>query len=177
MSRYLGPKLKRKRSFEIVQYKKKKTTRKKKKFKFIRESKYLPLLKEKQKMRFYYGLTNKQLSNYLHIYLKIKELKMHKLCNFLEMRLDNIIFKLSLSKTISEARQFINHKHILVNNSPVNIPSFICKTADKITLLNLNKKTIKIPKTLPKKIDKKKLNFLFNEHKISEYYLNKKIKK
>nr|QIS92024.1 ribosomal protein S4 [Prosopanche americana] len=177
MSRYLGPKLKRKRCFEIIQYKNKKTNRRKKKFKIIRESKYLPLLKEKQKMRFYYGLTNKQLYNYLYIYLKIKGLKIQNLCNLLEMRLDNIIFNLGLSKSISEARQIINHKHILVNNYLVNIPSFFCKTTDVITLNKVNKKIIKIPKNLQKKLDKKRLDFLFNEHKISEYYLNKKIKK
>nr|YP_010428235.1 ribosomal protein S4 [Prosopanche bonacinae]USN93683.1 ribosomal protein S4 [Prosopanche bonacinae] len=174
MSRYLGPHLKRKRSFEIVQYKIKKTNRKKKKFKILSESKYLPILKEKQKMRFYYGLTNKQLHNYLYIYLRIKKLNIQNLCSLLEMRLDNILFKLGLSKTISEARQIINHKHILVNNYTVNIPSFICKYTDVITL---NKKIIKIPKKIPKKLDQTRLNFLFNEHKISEYFLNKKVKK
>lgn len=56
-----------------------------------------------------------------------------------EMRLDNIIFRLGFASTIPESRQLINHGHFLINNKPVDIPSFQCKTGDSITIENKNK--------------------------------------
>jgi small subunit ribosomal protein S4 len=55
-----------------------------------------------------------------------------------EMRLDNIVFRLGFASTIPESRQLINHGHFLVNNKPVDIPSFQCKTGDSITIENKN---------------------------------------
>jgi len=95
---------------------------------------YKLCLLEKQKLKFNYGITEKQLFNY---YKKAKNLKGSTgniLLQLLESRLDAIIYRLGFSSTICEARQIINHKHILINNNIVNIPSYLCTINDIITI-------------------------------------------
>jgi small subunit ribosomal protein S4 len=93
---------------------------------------YKERLLEKQKLRFNYGLTEKQLIAYY------KEAKRRQgstgtiLLELLESRLDCIIYRLGFAATIPAARQIVNHGHILVNNKSVNIPSFHCKSNDII---------------------------------------------
>jgi small subunit ribosomal protein S4 len=93
---------------------------------------YRERLLEKQKLRFNYGLTEKQLVAYY------KEAKNRKgstgltLLELLESRLDCIVYRLGFALSIPSARQIVTHCHILVNNSLVNIPSFLCKTGDII---------------------------------------------
>nr|YP_009296018.1 ribosomal protein S4 [Schizymenia dubyi]AOM64953.1 ribosomal protein S4 [Schizymenia dubyi] len=95
-------------------------------------SEYALRLEEKQKIRFNYGLNERQL---------LKAVKMAKnmpgstgliLLQILEMRLDNIIFRLGMAPTIPAARQLVNHGHILVNNRTVSISSYQCKPGDII---------------------------------------------
>lgn len=93
-------------------------------------------LKEKQKLRFHYGITERQLLNYLKKAKKKKGSSGVELLNILEMRLDNIIFRLGFSPTIISAKQLVSHGHILVNNASVNIPSFICSPSAIISLKN-----------------------------------------
>jgi small subunit ribosomal protein S4 len=91
---------------------------------------------EKQKLRYNYCITNKQLKSY---YLKAKKTKgstVNILLNLLESRLDNIVFRLGFATTILEARQYINHCHILVNNKLINIASYNCKLYDNISIKN-----------------------------------------
>nr|QFK69562.1 ribosomal protein S4 [Pogonatum inflexum] len=99
-------------------------------------SQYRIRLEEKQKLRFHYGITERQLLNYVRIARKAKGSTGQILLQLLEMRLDNIIFRLGMAPTIPGARQLVNHKHILVNDHIVNIPSYRCKPQDFITIKN-----------------------------------------
>jgi len=107
------------------------------------ESDYLIRLKVKQRLRFNYGLTERQLVNYVRKAKKIKESTGQVLLQFLEMRLDNIVFRLNMAPTIVAARQLINHGHIRVNNKKVNIPSYMCKPKDIISVA-MKQKSLKL---------------------------------
>jgi small subunit ribosomal protein S4 len=95
---------------------------------------YRERLFEKQKLRFNYGITEKQLVSYY------KEAKRRKgstgtlLLELLEARLDCVIYRLGFAATIPAARQIVNHSHILVNDKLINIASFICQKNDIITV-------------------------------------------
>ena len=97
---------------------------------------YAIRLDEKQKLRFNYGLSEKQLMNYMKMAKRIKGATGSILLQLLEMRLDNIIFRLGMAPTIAAARQIVGHKHIVVNNSCVSIPSYQCKPGDVLTVKN-----------------------------------------
>nr|YP_010828126.1 ribosomal protein S4 [Santalum spicatum]WFF45144.1 ribosomal protein S4 [Santalum spicatum] len=98
-----------------------------------KRSQYRIRLEEKQKLRFHYGLTERQLLKYVRIAGKAKGSTGRVLLQLLEMRLDNILFRLGMASTISGARQLVNHRHILVNGHMVDIPSYRCKPRDIIT--------------------------------------------
>ena len=98
-----------------------------------KKSQYCIRLEEKQKLRFHYGLTERQLLKYVRIASKGKGPKGEVLLQLLEMRLDNILFRLGMASTIPAARQLVNHRHILVNGHIVDIPSYRCKPRDIIT--------------------------------------------
>nr|AUW36734.1 ribosomal protein S4 [Leucobryum bowringii] len=102
-------------------------------------SQYRIRLEEKQKLRFHYGITERQLLNYVRIARKAKGSTGQVLLQLLEMRLDNIIFRLGMAPTIPGARQLVNHRHILVNDHIVNIPSYRCKPQDFISIKNRQK--------------------------------------
>nr|QJE70472.1 ribosomal protein S4 [Chaetophoropsis pisiformis] len=95
---------------------------------------YLIRLKLKQRLRYHYGLTEKQLVRYVEQAKKIKGSTGRVLLRLLEMRLDNIVFRLHMAPTIKAARQLINHGHILVNKKKVTIPSYQCEPKDIITV-------------------------------------------
>ena len=97
-------------------------------------SNYGVQLKEKQKVRFMYGLNEKQFHK-----LFLKAQNMHGIAgeNFLmllESRLDNLVYRMGLANTRRGARQIVNHGHILVNGKKVNIPSYSCKPGDVISV-------------------------------------------
>ena len=98
-----------------------------------KKSQYRIRLEEKQKLRFHYGLTERQLLKYVRIAGKAKGSTGQVLLQLLEMRLDNILFRLGMASTIRQARQLVNHRHILVNGRIVDIPSYRCKPRDIIT--------------------------------------------
>nr|WGV42399.1 ribosomal protein S4 [Epimedium leptorrhizum] len=98
-----------------------------------KKSQYCIRLEEKQKLRFHYGLTERQLLHYVRIAGKAKGSTGQVLLQLLEMRLDNILFRLGMASTIPGARQLVNHRHILVNGRIVDIPSYRCKPRDIIT--------------------------------------------
>uniref|UniRef100_UPI0031F3600C ribosomal protein S4 n=1 Tax=Platylobium triangulare TaxID=1560081 RepID=UPI0031F3600C len=98
-----------------------------------KKSQYRIRLEEKQKLRFHYGITERQLIKYVHIAGKAKGSTGRILLQLLEMRLDNILFRLGMASTIPQARQLINHRHVLVNGRIVDIPSYRCKPEDIIT--------------------------------------------
>lgn len=102
--------------------------------KFRGGSEYSELLKEKQKLRFLYGLDNKDLKKY---FIKARSKKgdlENNLIELLEHRLDNVIFRLGFSVSRSIARQFVGHGHVLVNGRIINIPSYFARTGDKIEI-------------------------------------------
>ena len=111
-------------------------------------SQYRIRLEEKQKLRFHYGITERQLLNYVRIARKAKGSTGQVLLQLLEMRLDNIIFRLGMAPTIPGARQLVNHRHILVNNRIVNIPSYRCKPQDFITIKDRQKSQAMIIKNI-----------------------------
>nr|YP_010197351.1 ribosomal protein S4 [Gracilaria domingensis]UAD85358.1 ribosomal protein S4 [Gracilaria domingensis] len=114
-------------------------------------SEYSLRLEEKQKLRFNYGLNERQLSKYVKTAKKVPGSTGLILLQILEMRLDNIIFRLGLSPTIPAARQLVNHGHVLVNNQKISICSYQCKPGDIIQIQaknssqNLVKKYLSFP--------------------------------
>jgi small subunit ribosomal protein S4 len=103
-------------------------------------SEYSIRLEEKQKIRFNYGLTERQLLKYVRSARRIKGSTGEALLQLLEMRLDNIVFRLGMAPTIPAARQLVNHGHICVNKKRVSIPSYQCQTGDTI-LVRANAKS------------------------------------
>lgn len=87
-------------------------------------------LEEKQKLRFNYGLTESQLLKYLKKSRRSKGITSLILLQLLETRLDTICFNLGFGKSITHARQLVNHGHVTVNREVVNIPSFQCQIGD-----------------------------------------------
>nr|CAL39326.1 small ribosomal protein 4 [Marsupella lacerata] len=111
-------------------------------------SQYRIRLEEKQKLRFHYGLTERQLLKYVRIARKAKGSTGQVLLQLLEMRLDNTIYRLGMASTIPGARQLVNHRHISVNNDIVDIPSYSCELGDIITVKNKQKSQSIITKNI-----------------------------
>jgi len=97
-------------------------------------SEYGRQLAQKQKVKKIYGIFEQQLKNYFDEARAQKGDTRENLIKKLESRLDNVIFKLGWMKSRSAARQLVNHGHVLVNNRPVDVPSFRVKKGDKIAL-------------------------------------------
>ena len=97
-------------------------------------------LREKQKLRKYYGLLEKQFKNYFQKAERKKGITGENLLELLERRLDNVVFRLGITKSKAQARQLILHSHILVNGKKVNIPSYQVKKDDVIELREKSKK-------------------------------------
>jgi small subunit ribosomal protein S4 len=98
------------------------------------ESDYLIRLKVKQRLRYNYGIGEKQLMKYVRQAKRMKESTGQVLLQFLEMRLDNIVFRLNMAPTIAAARQMISHGHICVNEKKVNVASYMCQPKDVISV-------------------------------------------
>ena len=103
-----------------------------------RLSEYGKQLVEKQKIRFSYGLTEKQFRIVFRNAKKMKGVTGDNMLILLERRLDNIIYRLGMAATRSQARQIVNHGHIHVNNRKVNIASYVVRTNDAITIKEKN---------------------------------------
>lgn len=137
MSRYRGPKLKIYRKLGELPGLTRKTSKKlvgpgEHGQKTKKPSEYAVRLEEKQKLRFNYGINEKQLLKYVKTAKKAQGPTGSVLLQILEMRLDNTIFRMGMAPTIPAARQLINHGHILVNKSKLNISSYQCKPGDVI---------------------------------------------
>lgn len=136
MARDMTPVLKRCRSLDLdpvylgIDKKSKRNARAGRKL-----SEYGMQLKEKQKAKFIYGVLEKPFRNY---FTKAQKLKYgttgENLMILLELRLDNIMFRLGYGRTRKEARQIVDHKHVLVNGKAVNIPSYQVKAGDVIEI-------------------------------------------
>jgi len=95
-------------------------------------------LQEKQKLRFNYGVSEKQLFLYVKEARRLRGATGTLILQLLEMRLENIIYRLGFAPTIPSARQFVSHGHIYVNGKKLNIPSFQCKPNDIISIRQNN---------------------------------------
>ena len=102
-------------------------------------SEYGLQLREKQKAKFIYGVLAKPFRNLYAIAERQKGLTGPNLMILLESRLDNVIFRMGFARTRKEARQIVDHKHILVNGKCVNIPSYRVKAGDKIEIREKSK--------------------------------------
>lgn len=97
---------------------------------------------EKQKMRFMYGITEKQLRRYVDDALLKSEQPIAALFNSLEMRIDNVVYRLGLAKTRRFARQMVSHGHIVINGKRMTIPSHKVKVGDVITVREGSRQSI-----------------------------------
>ena len=102
-------------------------------------SEYALQLREKQKAKFIYGVLEKPFRNYFEKASRMKGQTGTNLMVILESRLDNVVFRLGLARTRREARQIVDHKHVLVNGKQVNIPSYLIKAGDVIEIKEKNK--------------------------------------
>ena len=105
-------------------------------------SDYGTQLLEKQRLRAYYGVMEKQFANYFEKASKSKELTGHALINLLECRLDNLVYRLGFANSIRQARQMVVHGHFLVNGKKVDIPSFNVSVGDEIKLREKSQKNV-----------------------------------
>ena len=97
-------------------------------------SEYGLQLREKQKAKFIYGVLEKPFRNYYATAERMKGLTGPNLMVLLESRLDNVVFRMGFARTRKEARQIVDHKHVLVNGKQVNIPSYLVKAGDTIEI-------------------------------------------
>jgi small subunit ribosomal protein S4 len=95
-----------------------------------KQSEYGTQLKEKQKAKYIYGVLERQFSNLFQKASKSKGITGEVLLQLLESRLDNVVYRMGIAPSRTSARQLVNHRHINVNGSVVNIPSFLLKPGD-----------------------------------------------
>ncbi len=99
-----------------------------------KKSEYGIQLNEKQKVRFIYGVMEKQFHRYYVMATKKSGITGEVLLQLLESRLDNVVFRMGFAKTRAQARQIVNHGHILVNGKMVDIPSYLVKEGDVVAV-------------------------------------------
>ena len=109
-----------------------------------KQSEYGLQLNEKQKVKFIYGVLEKQFRKYYVMATKKQGITGEMLLQILESRLDNVVFRLGLSNTRREARQIVNHGHITVNGQKVDIPSYLVKPGDVIAVREKSKNSVRI---------------------------------
>ena len=113
-----------------------------------KQSEYATQLKEKQKLKFIYGVLEHQFASFFDMAERQAGMTGEKLLRLLERRLDNVVFRLGFASTRRDARQLVNHGHITVNGKTVDIPSYQVKPGDVIAVKE-NKKENALFKELP----------------------------
>ena len=111
-----------------------------------KKSEYALQLTEKQKVKFVYGVLEKQFRAYYEKAARMKGNTGDELMTLLERRLDNVVFRLGLASTRREARQLVNHGHFTVNGKRVNIPSYLVKTGDVVAVRDKSRSSAKFKK-------------------------------
>ena len=104
-------------------------------------SEYGLQLREKQKLKFVYGVLEKQFYNYYIKATKMEGMAGENLVTLLESRLDNVVYRMGMAQTRREARQLVVHGHFRLNGKKVNIPSLLVKVGDVISLKDTSKKS------------------------------------
>ncbi len=156
-------------------------------------SEYGSQLREKQKVRRAYGILEGQFAHYFEMANKAKGVTGENLLTLIERRLDNVVYRLGLAASRPEARQLVSHAHFLVNGKKVNIPSYLVKVGDVITVCETSRQSAKFDTVLastesrivPKWLDMNKetlegrviafadredIDLPIEEHLIVEYY-------
>jgi small subunit ribosomal protein S4 len=133
-------------------------------------SNYGVQLKEKQKVRFMYGLNEKQFRKTFNEAAKMKGIHGENFLKLLESRLDNLVYRLGLASTRRGARQLVNHGHITVNGNKVDIPSYRVKPGSVIAVKEADK-DMKVIKESLEKITNRVEFVTFDENKLSGTYV------
>ena len=105
----------------------------------VKLSEYGKQLQEKQKVRFMYGVSEKQFRRLYHLAKKSDEVTGYAFLKILESRLDNMVYRMGMARTRQGARQLVNHGHITVNGKKVDIASYLTKVGDVIALKETSK--------------------------------------
>ena len=113
-----------------------------------RQSDYATQLREKQKLRYIYGLLERQFRGYYTEAARRKGATGENLLQLLECRLDNVVYRMGFGSTRAEARQLVSHKAVTVNGQLVNIPSYMVKTGDVIAVREKSKKQNRVVEAL-----------------------------
>ncbi len=116
--------------------------------KMTRVSEYGHQLREKQKIRRIYGVLERQFRNYFEKATHKKGATGEALLQLLESRLDNVVYRMGFASTRAEARQLVSHKAIEVNGKPVNIPSYLVRASDTITVREKSRAQLRIKSSL-----------------------------
>jgi len=161
MARYIGPKTKIARKFADPIFGPDKYFEKRKfppgqhgpNSRRGKKSDYAYQLAEKQKAKYTYGILEKQFSNLFKKASQSKMITGEALLQFCELRLDNIVYRLGLANSRNGARQLVSHKHITINNKVLNIPSYLVKIGDVISVRQKSKSLEVISDSLSKKSD------------------------
>lgn len=109
-----------------------------------KQSEYATQLNEKQKVKFIYGVLEKQFHAYYEEAARKQGVTGENLLQELERRLDNVVYRLGFASTRREARQFVNHGHFTVNGKRVNIPSFQVKLGDVVAICEKSRSSVRI---------------------------------
>lgn len=148
MARYIGPKTKIARKFGQAIYGEDKYFERRKfppgqhgpnKRRGAKRSEYAVQLAEKQKAKYTYGILERQFANLFDKAQRSKGITGEVLLQLCESRLDNVVYRLGLSKTRAGARQLVSHKHITVNGEVVNIPSYLLRAGDVVAVREKSK--------------------------------------
>ena len=132
----------------VMGYGNKKSTRNPGGNKRKKVSEYGTQLKEKQKVKFVYGVLEKQFHRYYLKAANMKGITGENLLKLLELRLDNVIYRLGFAMTRREARQLVTHGHFTVNGQRVDIPSFLVKVGDVIEVREKSRSSVKFKRLL-----------------------------
>ncbi len=124
-------------------YDKKTTNRKPKANVRRKQSEYATQLQEKQKVKFVYGILEKQFHSYYEKAIRMPGETGENLLILVERRLDNVVYRLGFAMTRREARQLVNHGHFTVNGKKVNIPSYLVKVGDVIEVRESSRQSVK----------------------------------
>ena len=124
-------------------YDKKTTNRKPKANVRRKQSEYATQLQEKQKVKFVYGILEKQFHSYYEKAMRMPGETGENLLVLVERRLDNVVYRLGFAMTRREARQLVNHGHFTVNGRKVNIPSYLVKVGDVIEVRESSRSSVK----------------------------------
>ena len=133
-------------------------------------SNYGVQLQEKQKVRFMYGLGEKQFRKVFEDAGKMKGVHGENLFKLLESRVDNLVYRIGFATTRRGARQLVNHGHITVNGKKVNIPSYRCKPGDVIAIKESDKELVVVKSALES--ISKRVDFInYDESKMAATYV------